>query len=316
MSSDEFALIQAIRAAPADDVPRLVYADYIEERGDEARAEFIRLQCSGLDPARAETLLHQHRERWDEPLRTELLERFPGIRVGTHVVGWSYRRGFISTLEVDAHSINDLPGLPQLVGPIDHIVVHVDADLPAPIDVNWRNWGLNRLKILDYRTGVSSIGELFDKVRIIGRSFRPAHSAVPILRLLTEAPIFEFREILTSVVYALEGELNPVLLVQIQRLPGNASHLCIDPLGLWPLVKGWAETILKDEWRPLPIALDAGQQARVPSARLKHLVRYYQLAGLPPPAELGATPYPQEEREPPTRRGLLTRAARWFRRGR
>jgi uncharacterized protein (TIGR02996 family) len=28
-----------------DDTPRLVYADWLDERGEEARAEFIRLQC-------------------------------------------------------------------------------------------------------------------------------------------------------------------------------------------------------------------------------------------------------------------------------
>lgn len=316
MSSDEFALLQAIRAAPADDVPRLVYADFLEERGDEARAEFIRLQCSGANPDQVDALLAEHRERWDDQLRQRLVDRYPKIRFGHDLRGWSYRRGFASTLEVDAHSINDLPELPTHVGPIDHLVVHVDADLPAPIDVNWRSWGLNHLKILDYRTGVSSVGELFDKVRIIGRSFRTSHSAVPILRLATDAPIFEFRELVSSAVYILEGDLNPVLLVEIQRLPGSASHCCIDPLGMWPLVKGWAETILKDEWRLVPISLDAGQQARVPSAKLKHLVRYYQLAGLPPPAELGALPYPQEEREAPPRPNILTRAARWFRRRR
>ena len=28
-----------------DDTPRLVFADWLEDNGDEARAEFIRLQC-------------------------------------------------------------------------------------------------------------------------------------------------------------------------------------------------------------------------------------------------------------------------------
>ncbi|MGO9416385.1 MAG: TIGR02996 domain-containing protein [Syntrophobacteraceae bacterium] len=37
--------LQAIIASPADDAPRLVYADWLEEHGDLARTEFIRLQC-------------------------------------------------------------------------------------------------------------------------------------------------------------------------------------------------------------------------------------------------------------------------------
>ncbi len=39
------ALYAAILAHPDEDTPRLVYADHIEEMGDSARAEFIRVQC-------------------------------------------------------------------------------------------------------------------------------------------------------------------------------------------------------------------------------------------------------------------------------
>lgn len=39
------ALYRAILAHPDEDTPRLAYADHIEEFGDAARAEFIRLQC-------------------------------------------------------------------------------------------------------------------------------------------------------------------------------------------------------------------------------------------------------------------------------
>lgn len=35
----------AILARPADDMPRLAYADWLDERGDTALAEFVRLQC-------------------------------------------------------------------------------------------------------------------------------------------------------------------------------------------------------------------------------------------------------------------------------
>ena len=40
------ALLKAVVDAPADDLPRLVAADWLEERGDPERAEFIRLQCA------------------------------------------------------------------------------------------------------------------------------------------------------------------------------------------------------------------------------------------------------------------------------
>jgi uncharacterized protein (TIGR02996 family) len=48
MLSDRDALFAAIRANPEEDTPRLMFADWLDEQGDEAshtRAEFIRLQC-------------------------------------------------------------------------------------------------------------------------------------------------------------------------------------------------------------------------------------------------------------------------------
>lgn len=46
MTDDELALLRAIRANPDDDLPRLVMADWLDERGEHARAEFIRLQVA------------------------------------------------------------------------------------------------------------------------------------------------------------------------------------------------------------------------------------------------------------------------------
>jgi uncharacterized protein (TIGR02996 family) len=43
--TDATALLAAIRAAPEDDAPRLVYADWLEEHGQPEKAELIRLQC-------------------------------------------------------------------------------------------------------------------------------------------------------------------------------------------------------------------------------------------------------------------------------
>lgn len=45
MNPDELALLAGIAAHPHADLPRLVFADWLEERGFALRAEFIRLQC-------------------------------------------------------------------------------------------------------------------------------------------------------------------------------------------------------------------------------------------------------------------------------
>lgn len=43
--SDHAGFMAAIIANPQDDLPRLIYADFLDERGQCDRAEFIRLQC-------------------------------------------------------------------------------------------------------------------------------------------------------------------------------------------------------------------------------------------------------------------------------
>lgn len=78
LPDDEAALVAAIHDDPAADDPRLVYADWLEERGD-PRSEFIRLQCElfGMtdeDPRHRDLtkrelkFLHEHKERWIGPI--------------------------------------------------------------------------------------------------------------------------------------------------------------------------------------------------------------------------------------------------------
>jgi len=86
--SEADALIAAIRQAPDDDAPRLIYADWLDEHGQPERAEFIRVQI-GLSRkpsrkfrAREAALLKKH--------YTILVGEFalPGFRFG-------FNRGFI-----------------------------------------------------------------------------------------------------------------------------------------------------------------------------------------------------------------------------
>jgi uncharacterized protein (TIGR02996 family) len=78
--SDRDALLRAILAAPGDDTPRLVYADWLTERGEESRAEFIRVQCEvarlapvptvGARPTAERARIEELRRRERELLRT------------------------------------------------------------------------------------------------------------------------------------------------------------------------------------------------------------------------------------------------------
>jgi uncharacterized protein (TIGR02996 family) len=92
------AFLQSIIEDPEDDAPRLVFADWLDETGDHARAEVIRLQCRLAtqavpdvdDRLRTADLLDMHEHAW--------LEGFPeaeGVRA------WSFERGFVSWVEVE-----------------------------------------------------------------------------------------------------------------------------------------------------------------------------------------------------------------------
>ena len=69
------ALLQAVLDTPEDDTPRLVYADWLEERGDAARAEFIRVQVALA------------RLGEDDPQREALEQRERALR-SAHEAGW------------------------------------------------------------------------------------------------------------------------------------------------------------------------------------------------------------------------------------
>jgi uncharacterized protein (TIGR02996 family) len=88
---DDHNFIRVISAEPDDDGPRLLYADFLEEKGDAAslaRAEFIRVQCAlasaNCDAAAAGPLhqremaiLNQHWRAWLRPACQALGELLP-----------------------------------------------------------------------------------------------------------------------------------------------------------------------------------------------------------------------------------------------
>jgi uncharacterized protein (TIGR02996 family) len=96
MISQEQAFLEAILERPDDDTPRLIFADWLEERGDPssaARAEFIRVQCilagERLPPRRQAELTRREQQilnDWDEEW-VRPLHRL--------VKNWEFHRGFI-----------------------------------------------------------------------------------------------------------------------------------------------------------------------------------------------------------------------------
>lgn len=71
--ADNDAFLAAIVRRPDDDLPRMIYADYLDERGEHARAELIRLQCAAArgdaaDAGRIAELRDRFQEEWLAPL--------------------------------------------------------------------------------------------------------------------------------------------------------------------------------------------------------------------------------------------------------
>ncbi len=78
LTSVRAAFLDAIREAPDDDAPRLIYADWLDDHGgpaDVARAALIRVQCrlASLPP--------------DDPARAPLVEQ-EGALINTHQADW------------------------------------------------------------------------------------------------------------------------------------------------------------------------------------------------------------------------------------
>jgi uncharacterized protein (TIGR02996 family) len=101
MGPEEAAFLDRVCADPDDDAPRLIFADWLDERGD-PRGEFIRVQVAlaRLQPGdsrrdtlvdREAALLGRFHAPWSDPLKG--------------IAGWTeFRRGFVETVNIDGRA--------------------------------------------------------------------------------------------------------------------------------------------------------------------------------------------------------------------
>lgn len=92
--NDRDAFIAAIRAHPDEDTPRLAFADWLQENGDEERGAFVRaqVQLGWVDPG------VEFWSRWDESARRWRAE----LPVYDGVTWGKFQRGFVSSVSVRA----------------------------------------------------------------------------------------------------------------------------------------------------------------------------------------------------------------------
>src|SRR5262245_44484879 len=117
----EDAFLQEILERPEDDVPRLIFADWLEDNGQPHRAEFIRLQIelSRLGDANGQVaeplrqrvgeLLDEHDEEWAGPV------------IGQVANGWEFHRGFVHALTVEGPVLAARSKELFAAGPIRHL---------------------------------------------------------------------------------------------------------------------------------------------------------------------------------------------------
>jgi uncharacterized protein (TIGR02996 family) len=161
--------LRAIVEAPSDDTPRLVYADWLDEHGQAARAEFIRVQCelAGLDDGTGGPPVQPNNagvslERWHALRRREreLLpaDGFPPVLPFRHVVhSWAdmglvpavagdayavWRRGFVAS--VTCHTADFLrPGLAAALfacQPVCSVTLSDKRPEPSGERYYWYRW--------------------------------------------------------------------------------------------------------------------------------------------------------------------------------
>src|SRR5262249_6160080 len=143
------AFLQAILGSPDDDVPRLVFADWLEEHGDENErryAAFIRVQCrlaAGVgrpeDERNERSLLALHGATWGTPLKALLglpaeatpWEYRPPNVYGEQAAHWEFRRGFIETVSLSVDELTKHATELFRLAPLRHLRVTGRIEDPA-----------------------------------------------------------------------------------------------------------------------------------------------------------------------------------------
>ncbi|MDY3554999.1 TIGR02996 domain-containing protein [Gemmata sp. JC717] len=162
--STEAALLRAIRDQPDEDTPRLVYADFIEEDGHSARAEFIRLQVErarlpdgapqrGPLEDREHELLGEHECDWLGVPPDDTAE----------LTEWEFERGFVHEVAASPVFMNG-PGADLCAAhPVRRWRVtsgDLDTNFPADLrEAGQRGW-FARLEAVDLTGWYPDLGEI------------------------------------------------------------------------------------------------------------------------------------------------------------
>ena len=141
--SSEREFVEAISRAPDDDAPRLVYADWLEERGD-PRGEFIRTQCELATRACTPSRQAELRQR-----EAELVAEFGSVwfepfeKCKAKAV---FRRGLIEAITISAAGFIEHAERLLALAPIRNLAI---TDLGEQVDRILKTNLLTRIRVLN-----------------------------------------------------------------------------------------------------------------------------------------------------------------------
>jgi uncharacterized protein (TIGR02996 family) len=150
MDSQERALLEEIVEHPDDDMPRLIYADWLEDRGS-PRAEFIRLQCE-LEQVSDDALQKQLRLQERKLLALYEKEWTEGVN-REQVPYLRFRRGFVESIQTTVPYLRKAIVRRYQLWPVQTLDLSADSDdLPPLKSITW----LRRIRTLKF--GHKSLG--------------------------------------------------------------------------------------------------------------------------------------------------------------
>ncbi len=157
----EEAFLEDIREHPDDDAPRLIFADWLEENGDQERAEFIRarIACAraeGPDRSqhfrRSRELLNRNCKRWVAPLaRLVGHEPYePWITSPGEADIRFFPRGFLDEITMDARRFLDNAEELFAIAPLQVLALRGGGGLGEELAAcPWLKW-ICKVSFIDY----------------------------------------------------------------------------------------------------------------------------------------------------------------------
>lgn len=262
-ASYQQAFIQAIVDSPADDTPRLVYADWLDEQGESARAEFIRVQCElarlGYPRRQERGVLKKHGpnyfdaagtvdEQWRVGERVDWLDQWNLVSRKTRKIGHRSRPGLLVTRIIPEHP--DDPDDADDTGSVTVVLKEDELSIPVPMSLVERE---RRIFNGEDRATIRSwgCGGWIKHTRSRQRYFGPALAQRYALALFTRGFVshvaLEFGQVNACLKPLLEQQ--PIEEVRITNWRGHAVWIPDIPEGedgflaylkrTWPLVPKW-----------------------------------------------------------------------------